>query len=72
MKTLLLQTILANDSINQVVVEEKTLSIMQLITSGGTGGTIIMSALGLLSIYAVYILFERYSGIKKASKEQKY
>lgn len=42
---------------------------MQLITSGGTGGTIIMSALGLLSIYAVYILFERYSAIKKASKE---
>lgn len=71
MKTLLLQTILANDSINQVVVEEKTLSIMQLITSGGTGGTIIMSALGLLSIYAVYILFERYSAIKKASKEDK-
>jgi biopolymer transport protein ExbB len=71
MKTLLLQTILANDSINQVVVEEKTLSIMQLITSGGTGGTIIMSALGLLSIYAVYILFERYSAIKKASKEEK-
>ncbi|OUV70258.1 MAG: biopolymer transporter ExbB [Flavobacteriales bacterium TMED123] len=71
MKILLLQTILANDSINQLVVEEKTLSIMQLITSGGTGGTIIMSALGLLSIYAVYILFERYSAIKKASKEDK-
>ena len=71
MKKLLLQTILANDSINQVVVEEKTLSIMQLITSGGTGGTIIMSTLGLLSIYAVYILFERYSAIKKASKEDK-
>ncbi|MEE2700099.1 MAG: MotA/TolQ/ExbB proton channel family protein [Bacteroidota bacterium] len=69
MNTLLLQTVLANDSINQVVVEEKTLSIMQLITSGGTGGTIIMSTLGLLSIYAVYILFERYSAIKKASKE---
>ena len=27
--------------------------------------------LGLLSIYAVYILFERYSAIKKASKEDK-
>ena len=69
MNTLLLQTLLANDTINQIVVEEKTLSIMQLITSGGTGGTIIMSALGILSIYAVYILFERYSAIKKASQE---
>lgn len=69
MNTILLQNTLANDTIGQIVVEEKTLSIMQLITSGGTGGTIIMSALGLLSVYAVYILFERYSAIKKASKE---
>ena len=69
MNTLLLQTVLANDPINQIVVEEKTLSIMQLITSGGTGGTIIMSALGILSIVAIYILIERFSAINKASKE---
>ena len=69
MNTLLLQTLLANDPINQIVVEEKTLSIMQLITSGGTGGTIIMSALGILSIVAIYILIERFSAINKASKE---
>ena len=69
MNTLLLQTLLANDTINQIVVEEKTLSIMQLITSGGTGGTIIMSALGILSIVAIYILIERFSAINKASKE---
>jgi biopolymer transport protein ExbB len=50
-------------------VEEKTLSIIDLIFSGGTGGTIIMSSLGILSIVAVYILFERYSAIKKASQE---
>ena len=49
--------------------EEKTLSIIDLITSGGTGGTIIMSTLGLLSIIAVYILFERLSAIKKASED---
>ena len=42
---------------------------MQLITSGGTGGTIIMSALGILSIVAIYILIERFSAINKASKE---
>ena len=69
MNTLLLQTVLVNDPINQIVVEEKTLSIMQLITSGGTGGTIIMSALGILSIVAIYILIERFSAINKASKE---
>jgi biopolymer transport protein ExbB len=69
MNTLLLQTVLANDPFNQIVVEEKTLSIMQLITSGGTGGTIIMSALGILSIVAIYILIERFSAINKASKE---
>ena len=50
-------------------IEEKTLSIMELITSGGIGGNIIMATLAILSIYAVYILFERYSTIKKASKE---
>jgi len=65
----LLQIDTISDSLATPEVAEKTLSIMQLITSGGTGGTIIMSALGILSIYAVYILFERYSAIKKASKE---
>ena len=69
MKPLLLQIQTITDSINSPVVEEKTLSIIDLIFSGGTGGTIIMSALGILSIVAVYILFERYSAIKKASQE---
>jgi biopolymer transport protein ExbB len=40
-----------------------------LISSGGIGGNIIMGTLGLLSIYAIYILIERYSTIKKASIE---
>ena len=69
MKPLLLQVQTITDSINSPVVEEKTLSIIDLIFSGGTGGTIIMSSLGILSIVAVYILFERYSAIKKASQE---
>ena len=69
MKPLLLQIQTITDSINSPVVEEKTLSIIDLISSGGTGGTIIMSSLGILSIVAVYILFERYSTIKKASQE---
>ena len=69
MKPLLLQIQTITDSINSPVVERKTLSIIDLIFSGGTGGTIIMSSLGILSIVAVYILFERYSAIKKASQE---
>ena len=57
------------DSIASNKIQEKTLSIFDLITSGGIGGTIIMVTLGLLSIVAVYILFERYAAIKKVSKE---
>ena len=48
---------------------EKTLSIIELITSGGVGGNLVMGTLGILSIFAVYILIERYSAIKKASEE---
>ena len=50
-------------------VTEKTLSIMELITSGGVGGNLVMGALGILSIFAIYILIERYSTINKVSKE---
>jgi biopolymer transport protein ExbB len=48
---------------------EKTLSILELITSGGIGGNLVMGTLGILSILAIYILIERYSSIKKASQE---
>jgi len=64
-----LQTQLNTDSVNNPIIEEKTLSIIELISSGGIGGNIIMGTLTLLSIYAIYILFERYSTIKKASIE---
>ena len=69
MKFIFLQTPIITDSINSLIVEEKTLSIMELISSGGLGGNIIMGTLGLLSIYAIYILIERFSTIKKASVE---
>ena len=69
MKLIFLQTPIITDSISNPVVEEKTLSIMELISSGGIGGNIIMGTLGLLSIYAIYILIERFSTIKKASIE---
>ena len=57
-----------NDSILATPIN-KSISILELISSGGTGGLIIMSLLALLSIVAVFILFERYSAIQKASKE---
>lgn len=52
-----------------IVPQEETLSIMNLITSGGVGGIIIMSTLFILSILTVYIFIERYLSITKAAKE---
>ncbi len=70
---LLLQITLANDSIpkvaEEVVTQEKTLTIWDLISSGGVGGNLIMITLFILSIIAVYIIIERFLAIKKASKE---
>ncbi len=47
---------------------EKTLSIIELISSGGTAGIIIIALLFLLLIVAFYIYFERFFAIKEASK----
>lgn len=74
MKSLLLQIntvadTLSSSSIEGEMVEEKTLSILELITSGGTGGNIIMITLGVLSVISVYLFIERYSTLRKASKK---
>ncbi|MBC8464184.1 MAG: MotA/TolQ/ExbB proton channel family protein [Bacteroidetes bacterium] len=74
MNSLLLQLNVLSDTLskasesNEIIVEEKTLSIIELITSGGTGGNLIMITLGILSVISVYLLVERYSTIKKAAK----
>lgn len=47
----------------------ETLSILELITSGGVGGILIMITLFILSGIAVYIFVERYITIKKAAQE---
>ncbi len=47
---------------------EKTLSIIDLIFSGGPGGILIMTVLFILSIIAVYIFIERWGAIKKANQ----
>ncbi|MDB4062034.1 MotA/TolQ/ExbB proton channel family protein [Vicingaceae bacterium] len=57
------------DSLSAEVSVEKTLSILELTTSGGVGGSIIMLSLLALSIIAVYIFVERYVTIKNAAKE---
>jgi biopolymer transport protein ExbB len=52
-----------------LVVTEETLSVIELITSGGIGGGLVMGALGILSVFAIYILIERFFIIRKASLE---
>lgn len=47
---------------------EKTLSIIELISSGGVAGQLIIAILFLLLIVATYIYFERLFAIKAASK----
>lgn len=47
---------------------EKSLSIIELISSGGTAGQIIIAILFLLLVGAIYIYFERIFAIKAASQ----
>lgn len=53
------------------VVEEKTLSVADLIVNGGTGSIIIIAILFVLLFVALYIYFERIFAIKAASKIDK-
>ena len=74
MNTILFQIPVSVDSLGLDLLannepSEKTLSIIELITSGGIGGQIIMSTLGLLSILTVYLFVERFQMLKKAIKE---
>ncbi|RRO25601.1 MotA/TolQ/ExbB proton channel family protein [Flavobacteriaceae bacterium 14752] len=61
------------DQADQVaeVSEEKSISILELLFSGGLGGTIIIIILGVLLFAAIYIYFERLFAIKAASKTDK-
>jgi len=49
-------------------IEQKSLSIMDLLFSGGTGAVVIIGILFVLLFVAVYIYFERIFAIKAASK----
>ena len=50
------------------IVQEKTLSIMDLLVTGGVAGQIIIGILFVLLFVAVYIYFERLFAIKAATK----
>lgn len=60
---------MAQDTASTLMPEEKTLSIMELVMSGGIGGQLVMLTLFILSVIAVYLFIERYLSIKKAAKE---
>jgi len=68
MSTLFLQVNIAAGAISTEKPTEKTMSILELMTSGGIGGILIMAFLGVLSIFAVYIFFERFGAIRSANK----
>ena len=58
----------SNETLNETVSEEKTLSIYNLIMEGGLGGQVIIAILVVLLAVALYIYFERFFAIKAASK----
>jgi biopolymer transport protein ExbB len=59
----------AADSLAAQETTEETLSILELISSGGVGGILVMLTLFILSVIAIYIFVERYLTIKKAAQE---
>lgn len=65
---LLFQDLSQDPLLDEVVSEEKTLSVIDLIVNGGTGSIIIISVLFVLLFVALYIYFERIFAIKAASK----
>lgn len=66
---MLLFSILVQDpEMGEVLSEEKTLSVIDLIFNGGTGSVVIISVLFIMLFVALYIYFERIFAIKAASK----
>lgn len=55
----------------EVLSEEKTLSVIDLIVNGGTASMIIITILFVMLFIALYIYFERHFAVKAASKIDK-
>ena len=67
----LFQDLSQDPELGEVISEEKTLSVIDLIFNGGTGSIVIISVLFLMLGVALYIYFERILAIKAASKIDK-
>ena len=66
-----LQDLADETQVGEVVSEEKTLSVIELILSGGTGSIVIISVLFAMLAVGLYIYFERLLAIKAASQIDK-
>ncbi len=64
----LMQDLATDPTTGEVLSEEKTLSVMDLIFSGGTGSILIISVLFIMLAVALYIYFERLLAVNAASK----
>lgn len=64
-------TTAVTDAAQEVMPEEKTLSIIDLIVNGGVGSMIIIGVLFIMLGIALFIYFERTFAIKAASKIDK-
>ena len=62
---------LAQNASDELMSEEKTLSVIDLIFNGGTGSVIIISVLFIMLGVALYIYFERLLAVNAASKIDK-
>lgn len=65
---LLLQNLAQEAGMEEIVSEEKTLSVIDLIVNGGAGSILIISVLFVMLFVALYIYFERIFAIKAASQ----
>ncbi|MRI00534.1 MotA/TolQ/ExbB proton channel family protein [Kriegella sp. EG-1] len=65
------QDLAQDPAMGEALSEEKTLSVIDLIFSGGTGSIVIIGVLFILLFVACYIYFERLFAIKAASKIDK-
>ncbi|MGB5699275.1 MotA/TolQ/ExbB proton channel family protein [Muriicola sp.] len=64
---LMFQDLVNESQVGEVISEEKTLSVIDLILSGGTGSIVIISVLFAMLAVALSIYFERLMAVKAAS-----
>lgn len=65
------QDLVDETQVGEIVSEEKTLSVIDLIFNGGAGSIIIISVLFVMLAVGLYIYFERLLAIKAASQIDK-